>query len=262
MRRMTQTAKDTLRQVANVVIIPCAILFNVIPRSGVDSVAKVSRDTQPMLAAAGWTFAVWGILFLGQLAYALFQVTPSMRTSSTLRRIGVWTALAVLGEGIWTALFTAHLFAAAWVTIVTILACQLVIQLRMGDAMRHGRELWLVRLPFELTFGWITVATLLDSAQLVATLDWAGTPSAALFWSELLVVLGAAAAVTVALVRRSPAFAVIVAWGLAGIAWEKHLDVPILGWTAAAASLGLVVLVAAEAAALAGGRMSDRIHRA
>lgn len=255
-----RSAKDLLRQIANVVIIPAAIAYNFWPGRDVGS---TSRANEPLLAAAGWAFSIWGLIFLGHLGYAVYQALPSQRANPALRRIGFFTALACLGGGLWTAFFTHEMFAAAWVTMLVILGSLIAVEIKLGNSARTGRELLLVRLPFALNLGWVSVATILNSAQFLnTTLGWGGGPLSPLMWSLLVTTVAIILGLSMAIFRRNLAYAAAVAWGLAGIAAEKRDDVPSLSSLAAVGTVVLVGLVVAEAIAMWRGRLSIDVHGA
>ncbi len=254
---MRSSLKDLTRQIANAVIIPVAIAVNFWPRPEGQDVGSVSRQTQPLLSAAGWAFAIWGLLFVGQLAYAAYQVLPSQRTNPVMRRVGEFTALACLGEGLWVSLFTSQMFGAAWATMLFILGSLITIEVLLGNAARHGRELWLVRAPFSLMLGWISVATILNSAQFFSnSLGWGGAPATPLFWSLAMTSVAIVLGLVMAAVRRNLFYAAAVAWGLAGIAAEKRADAPSLAALAAVGAVLLTGVIVGEGIAMARGRLS------
>ncbi len=254
---MRSSPKDLTRQVANALIIPIAIAVSFWPRREGHDIGDISRNTEPLLAAAGWAFGIWGLIYLGQLAYAIYQALPSQRANPVLRRVGEFTALSCLGGGLWTAFFTAEMFGAAWVTMLLTLGALVSVEIQLGNAARHGRELWLIRLPFALNLGWISVATILNSAHFFSnSWGWNGEPLNPLAWSLVMTAVATALGVVMAVFRRNLAFAAAVAWGLAGIAAAKRLDAPSLSALAAVGAVLLVGLIIAEGIAMRRGRMS------
>ena len=254
---MRSSPKDLTRQVANALIIPIAIAVSFWPRRGGHDIGDIARQSEPLLTAAGWAFSIWGLIFAGQLAYAVYQALPSQRANPVLRRVGEFTALACLGGGLWTAFFTAEMFAAAWVTMLLTLGALIAVEVQLGNAARHGRELWLIRLPFALNLGWVSVATILNSAHFFSnSWGWNGEPATPLFWALLMTGVATTLGVVMAVFRRNLAYAAAVAWGLAGIAAEKRFDEPSLSALAAVGAVLLSGLVVGEGVAMWRGRLS------
>ena len=238
---------------ANVVAIPLGIGVSGLATqlTGRD-VGSVARGNEPLLAAAGWTFTIWGAIILGQLGYSVYQAMPSKRTSPVLRRIGWWTALSSMLAGAWVILFASQQFLAAWGVMLAILATLVVIEVRRGDSARVGLELLLVRVPYALNLGWISVATILETSQVLEQqLRWDGGPLTPESWGVVMVALATGLAVMMITLRPNLGFGVAVAWGLAGVFdYERTADKMISG----AALLGLMaitVLLVAEIVLLA-----------
>ncbi|MEO6954197.1 MAG: hypothetical protein ABI321_20505 [Polyangia bacterium] len=247
-RTHTHVGKDVARQVANVVLVPLGIALNYIPIASGNTPATVSRAHEPMLAAAGWAFAIWGLLFVAQIAYAVYQALPSHRSDDVLRRIGWLTALNGVLAGLWTIVFCQELLTLSWLMMLGLLANLVAIDIRLRDDARHGASLWLVRITFGANLGWITVATLLDTSLfLYDVVGWKGAPLGPIVWSQIVVVLALLLASVLVVARRNYAFGLVVAWGLAAIgAYRMGVD-RALGITAWGAALAIVLVVMARA---------------
>ncbi|HEY1099874.1 MAG TPA: tryptophan-rich sensory protein, partial [Myxococcota bacterium] len=227
---MSTAHKDIARQVINVLGIGGGIALNaIVPRVG-DDVGEVSRRVEPMLSAAGWAFAIWGVIFLSTAAFAVWQALPAQRTSSLLRRVGVWPAVNGIGGGLWVLAFTHQHFVLAVAIMLVILGSLIMVERRSVGAV--GFEHGLVRVPFGLNLGWICVATVLNVAQTLHWLGWNGAPASPLFWSMLVVVVAGAIGAALVLLRRQRAAGVAVVWGLAGVVSAQRGSVDTLAWCA------------------------------
>lgn len=171
---------------------------------------------------AGYTFAIWGVIFLGCLAYAVYQAGAARRGDRLLRRVGWFTAGAFLGNTAWEIECQWH--GMTWLSLAVIL-------LTLASAGLAFRELVRVRvlltpaeggfvlLPVGLLTGWISVAAFANFSQ---SCQANGPGSLGLEPNDFAVVLILAAgllglAVTVwSHGERSYAYAVI--WGLIGVA--------------------------------------------
>lgn len=252
--RMSTRARDLTRQVANALIIPAAVAVNV--WAGPE-VGRVARSTEPLLAAAGWTFMVWNVIFLGLLAYAVFQALPSQRSNPALRRVGPFTAIAAATTGAWVLFFTNRHFTAAWVTLLACLGALIAVEVLLRDAARSGRALWLVRVPFGVMLGWVSAATILNTTQWLDTVArWNGAPLTPLSWSLLLVAAALALGMVMGLLRKNLSFVAVMSWALLGIAAQTRLDAPLLGLSALLAAGMLALLFVGELIAMRAGRLT------
>ena len=244
----TQVRSDVARQLANVVLVPLGIALSYVPSTGGRNAGVVSRAHEPLLAAAGWAFAIWGLLFSAQLAYAVYQALPSHRSDALLRRIGWLTALNSVLAGLWTMVFCRELLTLSWLMMLVLLATLVVIDVRLRDDARQGAARWLVRVTFGANLGWIAVATLLDTSLfLYDVVGWKGAPLGPVAWSQLVVGLALVLAVALVIARQNYAFGIVVAWGLVAIGAYRMSVARALGLTAWGAALVIVVVVVARA---------------
>ena len=65
------------------------------------SPAEFAADSDATLKVAGYAFAIWGIIYLGLLIYAVRQVLLKSSGSPLRDRLGWPSALALTGIGVW-----------------------------------------------------------------------------------------------------------------------------------------------------------------
>jgi hypothetical protein len=240
-----RTALDLVRVMGNVVVVPLAIFvaFGGMPLG--KEAGTIGRDHEPLLAAAGWAYAIWGLVFAGQLGYAIYQAFPREHARSIHRRIGWLTiANAALGAGS-TLAFALHELALAWVMLLAAFTVLVAIELALRNDARRGGDYWLVRLPYAINFGWMTVVLVLGTTRFLVSAGYDGSPLSPLLWSYVLVVLITMIGVAVLLVRGNEPFALAVAWGLVAIA-EYRSEIEGVAVCALAGGIAIVVLAALE----------------
>ena len=96
--------KDTLRQIANLVTVLIAltvnILASVLPLNG-QNTGEISDRFQVYFVPAGYVFAIWGIIYIGLIAYAVYQALPSQKDNPRLQATGWWVVLGGLANSTW-----------------------------------------------------------------------------------------------------------------------------------------------------------------
>jgi hypothetical protein len=84
-------SKDTLRQIANILSVVLALTVNVLasvlPLNG-QNTGEISDRFQVYFVPAGYVFAIWGVIYLGWIAFAVYQALPAQKESPRLRRLG------------------------------------------------------------------------------------------------------------------------------------------------------------------------------
>jgi len=208
---------------------------------------QISDRFQVYFVPAGYVFAIWGVIYLGLIAFAVFQALPTQRENPRLQATGWWIALGGLANGVWIFLWHFESFALTVVVVLVLLATLIVTYLRLGIGRTAvpAAETWAVRVPFSIYLGWITVATVANVTSLLDDLNWDGFEIAPEIWMGLVLVAVVAIATMMAFTRRDVAYALVILWALAGVA-VKHAAVPAVAiptWVA----FGLVALTLASA---------------
>jgi hypothetical protein len=236
--------KDIVRQVVNVLatllVIAINILANALPLNGLNTGA-ISDRFKIYFVPAGYAFSIWGVIYLVLIGFAIYQALPRQRQNPYLRRIGYLYALSCLANVAWLFLWHYEFFELTLVAMIALLFLLIAIYLRLatGRTRVSTAETWLVRVPFSLYLGWITVATIANVAQLLYYLNWSGWGINPEVWAAIMLVAGAAIASAVGISRADVAYALVIVWAFAGIIVE-HSATPIVATTA-----GLMVAVAA-----------------
>ena len=183
------------------------------------SIASRSDSIDTPLTPAGYAFAIWAVLFLGCIAFAVFHALPAQRTSPVMRRIGWLAALAFLGNLVWS--LYVPLFGLGVISLLIIsliLAATLAIVLtaaRAGSRLTPRQRLFV--LPLLALAGWITAATTVSiGIAAVTTGTFPVDPIRPFAWALLLGLCGLLASAFAAY-TRSIAYAVTFAWGAVAI---------------------------------------------
>jgi len=242
--------KDTFRQISVVLTVLATIIVNILanalPLNGLNT-GEISDRFKVYFVPAGYVFSIWGIIYIGLIAYAIYQALPSQRQNPRLQATGWWVSLSGLANIAWIFLWHYEQFPLTLIAMLGLLATLILTYLRLNtDAMPVSTaEKWAVRLPFSVYLGWITVATVANVTSVLDYLNWDGFGIAPEIWMGIML---AAVLVINALMnytRRDVAFTMVILWALAGIS-IKHAavaEVAIPTWI----TFGLVALTLAAA---------------
>lgn len=214
--------KDTLRQVTVIltIIITIAVntLANTLPING-QNTGEISDRFEVYFVPAGYVFSIWGLIYLGLIAFAVFQALPSQRENPRLRATGWWIALGGLANSIWIFLWHYEQFPLTILAMLVLLGTLIVTYLRLGIGRStvYAAETWAVRLPFNIYLGWITVATVANITSLLDYLAWDGFGIAPEIWMGIVLAAVLAIAMLMNFTRRDVAYTAVILWALAGI---------------------------------------------
>ena len=207
----------------------------------------VSDQHPTLLAAAGYAFAIWGLIFLFDVVYGVWQATGTRKNDETLSRIAPAAAGGFALTAAWMPLFSMGLFWLCLVAIFGALACLVYCaHVLSRDAIpQKGQWLW-AWTPLSLHAGWLSVAAFLNVAQVIVAYELLPTDNM-LPWS--LVLLAAAGALLLWVnyrMRGNVDYAGAAIWGLIAV-YIKQSESTLPGaGTAAWVAMGIAVLLAAE----------------
>lgn len=213
------SARDLVRQITTFAGIAYGIAVNVAFAARVSDVPSAAGE-QP-LEAAPYAFAIWGLVFAGEAAYAVYQALPSQRERALHRSVGRWAAINGVAQGLWVSAIVLQRFVVAWSLILVMLGALVAIEVAIG-ARRHGlgtRDRWLVRGPFAVNLGWVSVALVLSTASVLeGVAGWSGEPVGAVGLGVLAVLALAAIALLMLALRDNAFFGAVALWALVAIA--------------------------------------------
>jgi hypothetical protein len=213
------------QQTRRLVVAACAVFAIVVAQAQMlmgwgQSAAEFAADSDATLKVAGYAFAIWGVIYLGLLVYAVRQVLPATGESELLTRLGWPSALAFLGIGWW---IVAAAFDWEVGTILLIFGSLLVllVPLLMNAPTiralpRTAIERWTVVWPLALLAGWLGVAAPLNLLTVLTGNGDLPTVLSPTVWALIAVTAVTLKALVVTWVLRTPAFALPIAWGLLG----------------------------------------------
>lgn len=200
-----------------------------------------------LLVAAGYAFAIWGLIFAWDLAYALWQARGKAGAGAALARSRALSAAGFALTAAWMPVFSQQWFALSLLVIVAALAsvAGAAVALSRDPAPPPGQRLW-AWFPLSLHAGWLSLAVWLNAAQVAVAYRLLPTERM-LGWS--LALYAGAAATLLALnarMRGNPGYVLAALWGLAGV-YVKQSQSPLPGAeTAAWVALTLAALLIAQ----------------
>ena len=241
--------KDLTRQILIVVAVVATIvvngLANALPINGLTT-GEISDRFPVYFTPAGYVFAIWGVIYLGLLAYAVYQALPAQRQSPRLRSIGVLFLAGSLANIAWILLWHYQLFPLTLVAMLVLLGtlAGIYLRLRIGRSSPPTIERLAVDLPFSIYLGWITVATIANVTALLNYWGWKGFGVSEEAWLVIVLAVALVIATLVALTRRDAAYLLVLAWAFAGIGVKHSAVMPVAtaAWVATGYVLALVVV--------------------
>ncbi|WP_298251786.1 hypothetical protein [uncultured Arthrobacter sp.] len=210
-----------------------------------DAAGGLFSPDATLLAPSSSAFSIWSLIYVGLVAYTVFQWLPSQRRSARQRRLGWTVAASMLLNVAWILSAQAGLLVLSLIIILllffTLLAAVRILNAFPGTSRLEGA---LVDTPVGLYLGWILVAAAANAAALLTARNvdlfaWAGDTWAIVGIAAVLIT----AAVICSTARGRLAVAAATSWGLLWIAVERAFGEPSAIDVAFTAVLAVFLLV-------------------
>lgn len=204
------------------------------------SIGEISAKYQAQFTPASYAFSIWGLIYLGFGAYAVFSLMPSQRALAVHDRLAGWLVVYAIAGVLWTELFRRELIGASLAVIAGMFAIGAWMFGLAHDAARAGVVTRWVRMPFAIYFGWISVATIANAATWAVARHAFVTPAVETRWTLAFVAAAGLLGVLVSWRYRVAAYSAVVTWALVAIWVAQREANPLVGYFALAASAAVV----------------------
>jgi translocator protein len=241
------STRQLLNVFATIIVLAVNALANVLPINGLNT-GEISDRFPVLFVPAGYVFAIWGLIYVGLIAFSVYQALPSQRDNPRLARIDYIYVASCAANSTWILFWHYLVFPATIVLMLVLLACLISIYLRLGIGRPRPSlgERWAVQIPFSIYLGWITVAMIANATDVLWHAGWRGGGIPQPVWAAVMVAAAAVVAGLMALTRRDVPYLGVIVWSLVGIAIKQSATtaVAVAAWLFAAIVLAMLVVIA------------------
>jgi hypothetical protein len=184
-------------------------------------------------------FSIWGVIYLGFLVYAFYGLKRGVENNLQMNKTAYPVAISIFLNFLWTVLVGAELWIWAYPLQWIMLVVAIIILYRWDLNKRPltGTQKFL-SIPFALYAGWLTVAMIPFTADLLNKSGWDYEPFSQITWALIIYVVACLIVVLAFRYLKQPFYLVPLAWALFGffVRFEDSLKLT-------AAILALLVLL-------------------
>lgn len=226
---------NSLQRAAVIVFLLTTLVFNalanILPINGLTT-GGVSDDIPSLFTPAGYVFSIWGVIYLALILYAVFQALDAQRSNPRLNKTGWWFVVSCIANIAW--LFSWHYlqFPLSMLAMLALLASLIIIYqlLETGCSQVTLAEQLLVRVPFSIYLGWISVATIANAAVVLLTLNWNGFGLPPQTWTAVVITVAALLGALMSWFRHDWVYGLVLVWAFTGIAVKQAANPFVSTW--------------------------------
>jgi len=224
-------------------------LANILPFNGVNT-GQVADVFFSYFTPAGYVFSIWSVIYTLQIIFIIYQARSNQINEDYLGKIGYLYLLSAVFNITWLITFhyavgnnlllllTEPLMLGILVTLLF-----LYVKLEIGVTEVPRNLKLAVHLPVSVYVGWISVATIANTASVLNTF-FTIPLDVQYLWTALVLVVALLLALIMLVMRKDIAYGLVVVWAAVGIyaKWTTVEVIPIIYWTALA--VAIVTLIA------------------
>lgn len=199
--------------------------------------AEISDRYPVLFTPAGYVFSIWGLIYLLLIGFAIYQSLPGQAGNPLLKRIGALFFLTNLFNSLWIFAWHYERLSLSLLIMLALLITLIILSIRLhSTAVKTSTaEAWLVKIPFSVYLGWISVATIANVSVVLYSLNWSGWGFGAPVWTVVMIAVAVLLGLLAARLRRDAAFMLVLVWALIGIGIKQAGITAVQGtaWTAA-----------------------------
>lgn len=195
------------------------LVFNGLATTGVlGGVATnfVSDKYPTRITPAGYAFAIWSLIYLGMIAFSIYQALP--RNAGRLKPVRTLYLVTCVLNCAWLYAWH-HEWLIACLVLIGALAASLIAINSTLIRTESTADYWLVKAPFGIYAGWVTAATLVNLTIVLVANDIAVGQQ--IWFGSLLVFVAAALGVAVRITLSSHLYPLAIAWAATAIAVKQ-----------------------------------------
>jgi benzodiazapine receptor len=236
--------------IINILSLVAALILNFLavnlPLNGLTP-REISDQFDIYFVPAGYVFSIWSIIYLGLIAYAVYQALPQNRKNERMAKTDLWFAVSNIANALWLVGFHYQVFVFSLLMMVILLVCLIKIFETFKVGRTNETRTWklAVEIPFGIYLGWITVATIANVTQVLDYYNWNGFGISEEVWFVIMIVVAVVLSSLMSFRRRAFEYTLVLIWAFVGIA-VKFPDVPVVNYASwgGAIAVGVIAMLA------------------
>ena len=200
------------------------ILADLLPINGVTT-AQVSDQYVTLFTPAGFTFAIWGVIYLLQAVYVLYSLGVFKKSCVSNTALNLTNSFVIMLNLLNIGWIIAWHFRLMFVSVLIIILMLVVLIVITNSNKKQnitGICKLFVNVPFLVYLAWITVATIANISSLLVSINWNGFGLAPSTWTVIIISVATLISAITAIYYNCMFYVATILWAFTGIL-VKHL---------------------------------------
>jgi hypothetical protein len=208
---------------AFIAMVSVNILANALPINN-RTTGDISDAYPNLFAPAGITFSIWGVIYLLLAGFVIYQfINRDKEIDNIINLINPLFIVTSIINILW--IFSWH-YDFIGISVLLMLSL-LFFLIRIVDVFPRNNLTFKIKiftlLPFNVYFGWITVATIANITVFLVSIGWNGFGIANYIWMNIILIVGALIGILRMRKDKSIVYGLVLVWAYSGILL-KHIS--------------------------------------
>ncbi|MGB5823004.1 MAG: hypothetical protein WBH44_02940 [Proteocatella sp.] len=207
------------------IMIIANIMANSLPINGMNT-GQIADSYPNFFAPAGYTFSIWGLIYLLLALHIIYDFGFFKGKSNSvnvrlINKIGIPFSISSVANAAWIISWHYNQLFISLILMFIILIMLIRITNEINKRIMSPREVFFIRIPFGIYFGWITVATIANVTIFLVSIGWRGFGIPEHIWASIILITGMIIGVMILLKNQNIEYGLVLIWAYFGI-YIKH----------------------------------------
>ena len=217
----------TTLKIANTLALIFMLVMNTLAISlplGGKTTGELSDLYPNLFVPAGFTFAIWSVIYLLIIGFVSYQWIGSS-DKSKIDKVGLWFVINGLANGSWIVAWHYELVPVSLLIMFVLLGSLIMLykSLDINYFGSHGIQ-WLVNVPISVYLGWISVATIANFTTVLVNNGWTGFGVSEDIWAVVVLIVAVILGCLMMYRHKDLFYAAVIAWASYGILSKRLED--------------------------------------
>ena len=205
-------------------------LANFLPINGVTT-GEISDSFPVYFVPAGYAFSIWGLIYIGLLIYSIVPLIKKDLNTQLIHKVFPWFAVSSAANIVWIFVWHYKLIEVTVLLMLVLLGSliKIYIESNLRFEPKSMVESLVVRFPFSLYLGWISVATIANVTILLYYIEWDGFGISGQVWSAILISVACVLALLSLIRAGDIVYSGVIVWATLAIAVKFPSEEVIVG---------------------------------
>ena len=191
------------------------------------SAGGVSGNYPTLFTPAGFTFSIWGIIYLFNLFFSIRLLWMGLKRNhaKNLDSISKYFIVSCILNISWIYSWHYDMMALSVVLMLGLLITLILLYQNVSDKQYPSIWSYLsTYTPISLYLAWICIATVANISVWLSSLMWDGSPFTGAFWASLMIIIASLINIYILIKKQDIVFALVFLWAAFGIFTARSIE--------------------------------------